>query len=801
MKSVHVSILMLALLTTSAWAMPVRIETTAAGPNDIPLDNASIVYDTHDAAVVGVAANLLADDINRATSHRPQVTTKPQAVGGSAIIMGTLGQSPLIDELVKAGKVDADSLKGKWESHIWQTVANPVPGIASALVIVGSDRRGTAYGATDLSRAIGVSPWYWWADVPVQKHAHLTATHGLTVAPSPGVKYRGIFINDEDWGMRPWAKKHDPSHNIGPETYGHIFELMLRLHLNYIWPAMHPGSAEFTTFPRNAACANKWAIVTGSSHCEPMLRNNVYWPKSNGPWRYDTNRQNIFNYWKWSAVNRGKYESVWTLGIRGIHDSPMRGPKSLSARVNLLEEIIHDQQQLIHQYVSHKFGPPAECFVPYKEVLPIYNDGMKVPDNVTLVWPDDNYGYMRRLSTEADRARSGGSGVYYHFSYLGGPRSYTWVESTSPGFIWEELHKAYVNNAKTLWVVNVGDLKPAELAIDFYSRLAWSPNAIGPEGQTVFLKDITSEMFGSAGPKVTALLDEYYRLAAERKPEFIAGYDPQELSPAERAVMVRKYQKLHDDETAAAAAIEPANADAYFETVGYAARVFAATGLLFCGPSADQQKWMNYINQQTQHYNHLKNGKWEGMISDTTNGVRWPKAVGGKLKPSRGSSHPTQAVPGGVLVDAAKGQSAPGKSRQWTPVAGLGWSGRAVTLLAAAHPGDGGSASLTYPFNVSSTAPASLHIFVLPTMHLIPGGKQQFSVSVDGQPSQTFDVPGAESGSENSPQRRHAVLSSRQTITVPMDHLTRGHHTLKIHAIDSGMVIDQIEFPPGTVVQ
>jgi hypothetical protein len=785
----------------------VLLSTAVARADELVLvdaaSTAGIYVDPHDAAVVTVAGNLLADDFERVTTHRSAVQTDPTKLGSTAILIGTIGQSAAIDQLIAANKLDVTNIKGQWESFLWQTVDEPLPGVHHALVIAGSDRRGTAYGAMELSAQIGVSPWYYWADVPTAKRDQISVPTGRTIATSPKVKYRGIFLNDEDFGLRPWSTKTlDPEAGaMGPKTYAKIFELMLRLRLNYIWPAMHPGGTEFSMYPGNAETADQWAIVTGSSHCEPMLRNNVYWPKSSGQWRYDVNRDNIFNYWKEAAEKRGDFEAVWTLGIRGIHDTGMSGPKALPDRIKMVEGIFADQKSLIDQYVTKKYGPPAQCFVPYKEVLPLYDAGMKVPEDVSLVWPDDNYGYVRRLGTTAERARPGGSGVYYHLSYWGGPHSYLWVETTSPGLMWQELRKTYDNDSKTIWIVNVGDLKPAEVCIDFWSKLAWDPQAWGPDAQEKFLAGFDADNFGSAAAKVAELQANYYRLASVRKPESIDYKWVDSLSAADEADMIKQYNGLLEEERAVAAAIPADRTDTYFETVGYAVRALCASGLLYTGDEETAQKWKRYIDDQTADYNNkIAGGKWHLMMSETMEGLSWPAIVGGKQKPATRTAKPADQST--VVIDAAAfTRHTAATAADWKPVTGLGWSGRALSLLPATpasqwdmdhlHNGP----SVEYDFKLATAGNGNIKLHALPTMRLTLGGKLRVAVAVDNNPPQAIDIPGGESDNELGKVRSAGVLANRVTMTIPTGFLAAGSHTLKVYALDPGVVLDQIELP------
>jgi hypothetical protein len=414
-------------------------------PGDLVLADASgaapIVIADGDAKVVGIAARDLAADIEAVTGRKPRVGS---ATARTAVIVGTLGRSALIDRLTASGKLAAGQLAGAWESFVIATVEQPLPGVERALVIAGSDPRGTAFGVYELSQAVGVSPWHWWADVAPAHKAGLYVTAGLRRFGPPSVKYRGIFINDEDWGLQRWAATtFEPEYgSLGPRTYAKVFELLLRLKANTLWPAMHPTTKAFNADPRNAALADDYAIVMGSSHAEPMLRNNVSeWHEPAEHFNYATHASTVLDYWRERIEANKRYENMYTIGMRGIHDGRMQGPKDEAARIALLEKIFADQRALL---------PPGslQVFTPYKEVLPLYEGGLRVPDDVTLIWPDDNFGYVRRYANAAEQRRAGGTGVYYHLSYLGAPLSYIWLYTTPPALVWEEMAKAWEHGAR-----------------------------------------------------------------------------------------------------------------------------------------------------------------------------------------------------------------------------------------------------------------------------------------------------------------------------------------------------------------
>jgi hypothetical protein len=788
--------------------------------------SADIVVDANDYPVVKLAADLFSADVERVTGKRP-IVQPGKAASKQIILVGTLGHSPLIDQLAAAGKLGKlDSLRDHWETTLWQMVDQPFPGVDRAFVIVGSDRRGAAYGLMALSEKIGVSPWYWWADVPVKKQGALTISASGPEIQSPSVKYRGIFINDEDWSLIPWVSKtFDPDlKNIGPKTYEKVFELLLRLRLNYLWPAMHPCSTEFASIPENYQLADKYAIVMGSSHCEPMLQNNVWWPKDKGEWRYDVNHDNMLAYWEASATARGADEAVWTLGMRGIHDAPMQGPPGIPDRVALLGQAITDQRALIEKDVSTQWGPVAQCFIPYKEVLPLYDAGLPVPPDVTIVWTDDNFGYFRRLSAPAERDRPGGAGFYYHFEYYGNPRSYSWLGTTAPALAWEEMSKAWNNGAHTLWVINVGGLKPREVGIDFFSRLAWNADASGPDAQPRFLHDFAARTFGPEhADDIAALLGEFYRLGQIHKPEEMDRGWTSRLPADQVAQLQKDYQGLLDREKALAAQIPAESQDAWFELVGYPTQVLAAAGLVFMDDrlaqlgtdaAANQAavgQMKELIDSQTKVYNEqIAGGKWRYMMPNGN--LDAPPGKGNWKSIDWPWMDASDAKPDGPLIDSEtglevfKGGDFSRKTDQgdahWAVIEGLGHSGKAVEVVPASlHDSwsspDGASSapSLEYDFESKGTDGEAIISF-LPTFRVYPGMKLRVAVSVDDAAPALLEVPGS-SGTEDErgPVRSVGVRDNRVSLHVPLASLAAGKHTLKIRAVDPGAVIDEIVLP------
>ncbi|WP_405743080.1 glycosyl hydrolase 115 family protein [Streptomyces sp. NBC_00028] len=566
--------------------LPTSAQAASGGRPDFPLVDAgtavAVFVDAADDAAVIRAAGDLRADVERVGGVRPELlhTLPDRAVG--LVLVGTLGSSPVIDRLVDDGRLDVAQVRGRWEASVTQVVEHPAPGVERALVIAGSDRRGTVYGVYDISERIGVSPWYWWADVPVERRDTVTVPAGRFLRREPSVRYRGVFINDEQ-NLTTWSHRtQEPDKNIGPETYKRIFELLLRLKANYLWPAMHPYSDFFNKYRENPELADEYGLVVGSSHPEALLRNGVHewepWagehPNADGSlpvYDYTVNPAVISDYWRARARQNAAYESSWTLGMRGLHDSALetKYATTIPEKVVVMNDIIADQRRILTEEVGAVVEP--QIFIPYKEVLELYNAGVQVPDDVTLIWPDDNHGNMRQLPNDSERARSGGNGIYYHLSYWGRPKSYLWLDTTQLAKVWQELRRVYEHGVDRMWIFNVGDLKSIETGLSFSMDMAWDVDRWGPDEVEDFLADWEGRQFGRRyGREIAAIRTEYYRLAAELRPEFIA---PGILSVIhhgdEAGRRLAAYEALLARVRAVAAEVPAECADAFYELVEY----------------------------------------------------------------------------------------------------------------------------------------------------------------------------------------------------------------------------------------
>lgn len=754
---------------------------------------ADICIDPNDFKVVQIAADCLSSDMERVTGVKPQIKTDAKGLSGQAVFIGTVGKSALINSLIKTGKLDIRSIIGKWESFVVATVTDPLPGVANALVVAGSDRRGTAYGVFSLSEAIGVSPWVWWADVaPAHRDALVIGCETFTSKP-PSVKYRGIFINDEDWGLQPWAAKtFEPgTKDIGPKTYAKVCELLLRLKANYLWPAMHPSTKAFNIYPENKVVADNYGIVMGSSHAEPMLRDNVTeWDHAkNGEWDYEKNRDGVKAYWEQRLQENGRYENTYTIGMRGIHDSGMPGGKTTADKVAILQRVIADQREMLARLVNPRVEQVPQIFVPYKEVLTLYQNGLKVPNDVTLVWPDDNYGYIRELPNPEEQKRPGGSGVYYHLSYWGDPEDYLWLCTTTPALVWEEMHKAYENGARTVWVVNVGDIKPAEIGMDFFFRLAWNIDPWDEKSQPTFLKAWAERDFGKEHAlEIAAIMDEYYQVNYPAKPEHLLKV---RLTDNEIAQRLARFEQLVKRTNALYEKLPPEQRDAFYELVVYPVRCSALMSQKQLSGNAEQaQRAYEQIQAETTFYNEqLAGGKWRHIMSASPrNRPVYQKPDSAKIAVNK-ASDPKPSI----TIDANKASRATASGQtKWKVISGLGRSGGSVALLPTTatlfQP-----PTLEYDFSAATGGPAKVQVYCIPTHALYPPLRVRYSAAIDGEAPKVVDLETAEFSkpwSEN-------VLRAAAIGTTEHGPLSPGKHTLKLRPLDPGVVFDKVEIDFG----
>ncbi len=516
---------------------------------------ARIEIDDPDWAGVHRAADAVQRDLAGLAGAAGAVT-----YADNIIIAGTLGRSPRIDALVAAGKVDASAISGVWEAYLQVVVDDPEPGIARALIIAGADKRGTIYGLYDLAERAGASPWAWWADVPLPLRPELHVAPGMAT-DWPRVKYRGIFINDEKPALHGWANK-----NFGGFTspfYERVFELILRHKGNYLWPAMW-GEAAYDDDPLTGPLADEMGIVMGTSHHEPLGRAHVEWTRhGSGSWDYSANTTTLQAFWRGGMERMANWETIVTLGMRGDGDEAM----AEGTAIDLLERIVSDQRKIISDVTGKPASERPSIWALYKEVQDYYDQGMQVPDDVTLLFSDDNWGNIRRLP-KLNAARRGGYGIYYHFDYVGGPRNYKWLNTNQIERVWEQMRLAWDFGAREVWIANVGDIKPMELPISFFMDLAWNPEAMSLEVMAGYYETWAAQQFPAAhAAEIGELLSLYTKYAARRKHELV---DPETFS----VVNFDEYYRVTAEWTSLAAraealrgAMSPAYDDAFVQLV------------------------------------------------------------------------------------------------------------------------------------------------------------------------------------------------------------------------------------------
>ena len=608
----------------------------------VDLKQCRIVVPEGEPALVKKIGVVLSEDIERVTGVKNDVNDNFNLNDNlnrsvldskrSTIIIAT------VDCLPASLGVDVSDIKGCWERYKIVTRGN-------CLMIVGSDARGAAYGALHVSEKIGVSPWYWFADVPVAKKSTLNYSENY-ISKSPTIKYRGIFINDEDWGLKTWAEKNFEKDlgDIGPKTYDKVCELLLRLKANMLAPAMHTCTGAFYSHPESQVKAAEWGIMITTSHCEPLLFNNAApseWSKErDGEWNYLTNKETIWKKLDDRIRETAQYDNIYTMGMRGLHDEAMKGSTDPKVRARTLEQVMADQRQILETHKKKSATEIPQIFVPYKETLDIYDAGLKVPEDITLVWPDDNYGYMKRVSNEAERQRKGGSGVYYHLSYLGVPHDNLWISTTAPVLMYEELKKAYDAGADRYWLLNVGDIKPMELEMQQFFDMAWDLSAFSYEHANHCQAQWLASIFGKQYEQdFQWILDHYYRLAWQRKPEFM-GYEFEwdnnensrlhdtdfsfETGTAQQRLA--DYKAISDRVDAIQKRLPIVYRPAFFEMLGYSVKGAYQMNRKFLmaqrnhetgseDAAQEARAAFDSINALTYEYNTQLGGKWNQMIS------------------------------------------------------------------------------------------------------------------------------------------------------------------------------------------
>ena len=704
------------------------------------------------------------------------------------IIVGTVGKSPLL----KVVSADVSALAGKKQAFLLQVLPD------GKLLVAGSDSHGTAYGIMELSRLIGVSPWEWWADVTPEKKTSFVLPAEYQTLQSPSVEYRGIFINDEDWGLMPWSSQtYEPSDikgHIGPKTNARIFELLLRLRANTYWPAMHECTLPFFLTEGNRKVAEEYGIFIGSSHCEPMVCSAAgeWRRRGQGDYDYVNNSASVYKFWEDRVKEVAQQGNIYTLGMRGVHDGQMQGAKTVAEQKAVLERVLKDQRGLLQKYVNKDVTAIPQAFIPYKEVLDIYNAGLQVPDDVTLIWCDDNYGYIRHFPTAEERARKGGNGIYYHVSYWGRPHDYLWLGTFSPYLLHQQMKLAYDRGIQKMWVLNVGDIKPAEYQIELFLDMAWNIDEVNEIGVTAHLKSWLGREFGSnCAEELLPAMEAHYQLSYIRKPEFMGNTREEERDPkykvikdlpwSEQAISerLRSYTVLSDVVERMESNIPADRQDAYFQLVKYPVQAAAQmnrkilTAQLARHSKADWRQSdaaFDSIASLTQQYNSLQNGKWNRMMDFQ------PR----KLPVFKRVEHTTATEP--MMTDRkmlCKWNAMECTYGKPVPYEGLGYERKAAGIRKGS--------SLTFAFDDYGKDSVEVEIRLLPS-HPLDEKQLRFAISVDEAVPQTvsYETKGRSEEWKENVLRNQAI----QKVTLPINK--QASHKLVITALDEGVVLDQV---------
>ena len=681
-------------------------------PGDVQLNPAGrvrIYVDSNDERGVMRAARNLCADFYAVCGADAQILDH-DAVG---IVVGTLGHSAVIDRMVKEKRIDLSALKGKREMYIIQLVDNQ-------LVIAGSDRRGTIFGIYELSQQLGVSPWYYWADTPIEKHEEIYAIRGTYTDGEPVVRYRGIFLNDEAPCLTSWVKNTFGTDYGGHDFYEKVFELILRLKGNFLWPAMW-GWAFYADDAQNSPLADEMGVIIGTSHHEPMARNHQEYARRRqewGAWNYQTNQAKLDQFFREGIERAKNTEDIITIGMRGDGDEAM----SADADTKLLQKIVNNQRKIIKEVTGKNPKDVPQVWALYKEVLDYYDKGMKVPDDVLMLLCDDNWGNVRRVPNAKERKHPGGWGLYYHVDYVGAPRNSKWLNVTPAQNMWEQLTLAYTYGIERMWILNVGDLKPMEYPITLFMDMAWNPGSVSRDVIATHMVSFCAQQFGEQhAAEAARILNLCCKYAGLSTAEML---DAKTYTLDEWPQMVQQYQQLERDALRLYTELSPEYYDAYRQLILFPVQAMAniyemyyaqAKNLqLYAESNPDCNEWAERVAQCFKRdsllcaqYNHdIAGGKWNGMMTQKHIGYRiwndnFPRDTQPEVKHLAANDGNGgfifTAKDGYVAMEAEhfyKKQDA--AAAKWTVLPFVGRTLSGMTLMPYDTPIDG--ASLTYAF-------------------------------------------------------------------------------------------------------
>lgn len=809
---------------------------------------ASVIrYDENDYKGVIRAIVNLQNDIDSVTGVKPTLLAT-NAPADYEIIVGTLGKSRLIDKLVATKQLDTKDLKGKWESFVIATVKNSKSGAKQCLVIAGSDKRGTIFGIYELSRQLGVSPWYWWADVPALKRTAAYVLAGRYASGEPKVKYRGIFINDENPCMQRWARAKFGGMNS--QMYTHMFELLLRLKANLLWPGMwgsfteynpgvpllrnEKGDYEGNSFneddPENPRLADEYGIIMGTSHHEPMQRSQQEWIRNkanygNGEWNYMTNKEGIQKFFREGIEHTKNYESLITMGMRGDDDKPMVDAGSAEANFKILEGIMNDQRKIIEEVTGKPAAKTPQVWTLYSEVLEYFDKGMKVPDDMIIVLCDDNWGDVRRLPELNGKKHPAGYGMYYHAGYYGAPRAYKWLSVTQLQQMWEQMQLTYDYGVDKLWILNVGHLKPNEYPTDFFLKMAWNPKAFNQNNLNQYSRSFCSQMFGEQqATEAASILNTYCKYVSRITPEMLDD-KTYNLESGEFKMVKDEFLALETRALRQFLTLPAINRDTYKELILFPVQALANVYDLYYSVamnrklSVDRDTSANFWAGHAAYcfkrdsalcsdYNqNIANGKWNHMMDQVHIGYRTWHGPQFNIMPKVTMVAPSDAKQGGYVFNEKNGvvvmeaehyfKNEANSKTKWTVFPDMGRTLSGIALMPYTEKTD--SAFISYKLNLNTKQDSvKVRIIFDSTMPFKKGG-HNVAVSFQGGIEKTFnlnnDLTWKNNYSKMYPTGATRIIETAFTLSLPQS--ADGTYLLKIRPLDQGIVIYKVLIDNG----
>lgn len=828
-------ILLLSLFSFNLFAIDHKnIVSNELKPGNFPLiENGvpgKILIDENDDSAVKIAVANLQKDFERVSGRQAEMMFTSQ--GNRLIIIGSLG-SRYIKMLIKNGKINEKELKNKTEKYIMTVVQNPLPGVDEALVIVGSDRRGTVYGTYELSEQIGVSPWYDWADVPVIKHQNLSIKPGKYTAGEPAVKYRGIFLNDEAPCLTTWVYNTYGTRYGDHRFYARVFELLLRLRANYLWPAMWSWSFYADDY-KNSETANQVGIIMGTSHHEPMARNHQEWVrkrKEYGEWDYRTNQKNIDQFFKEGIQRAAKTEDLITIGMRGDGDTPMGGKEGEDHKtvpndaenIKLLEKIIRNQRNIIKDVTGKPADKTPQMWALYKEVQRYYDNGLKPPDDVIILLSDDNWGNLRRLPRGKEKNHAGGYGIYYHVDYVGAPRNSKTINVSPIQNIWEQTQLAYDYGVDKIWIVNVGDLKPMEYPISLFLNMAWNPKNYTNENLLQHTRDFCAQQFGdNQADEAARILNLYSKYNGRVTPEMLDA-QTYNLESGEWNQVSDEYLKLEAEALRQYISLSPEYKDSYKQLILYPVQMMANLYEMYYAQAMNHKLykennpeanfWADKVESTFKRdadlsydYNHvMSGGKWNGMmiqkkIGYTSWNDNFPKDTLPKIyridSGNKSGGYVFTAKNNVVVIEAEHYfESKNSPAANWTTIPYMGRTLSGVALMP--YNKEVTNASVSYKMSIpEGIDKVKVHVVVKSTLAFHDPKGHHYSVGFAGKEekiinfNQNLNEDPGNIYSVFYPTVARRVIENETELQLPKT--ADGQQTLIIKPLDPGIVFEKI---------